>query len=77
MGKEQIQWEPEFPVDKGWVDIWIPRQVGIEQPYVIEIETGYDFNVANILQKIERFKLALVKPPAFFWWGKGSRNIPQ
>jgi hypothetical protein len=66
IGRIGVHWESEFPVDRGWIDIWVPRQKGIEQPYVIEVETGYDFNCATILQKFERFKLALIKPPAHF-----------
>ena len=59
VGRAGIEWEPEFPVDKGWIDIYIPIQKGVEQPYVIEAQTGYDFNCSGILQKLERFRKAL------------------
>jgi len=61
VGRAGIKWEPEFPVDKGWIDIYIPIQEGIEQPYVIEVQTGYDFNCSGILQKLERFRKTMPK----------------
>ena len=60
-----IMWEPEVPVDKGWIDIYVPIQKGIKQPYVIEVETGYDFNCSGILQKFERFIKALSKTRSY------------
>jgi len=50
VGRTGIKWDPEFPVDKGWIDIYVPIQKGIEHPYAIEVQTGYDFNCAGILQ---------------------------
>jgi len=59
VGRGGIRWEPEFHVDKGWVDIYVPVQKNVERPYVIEVETGYDFNCSEILRKFERFRKAL------------------
>ena len=60
-------WTPEFPVDKGYVDIFVPEKgQDIKEPYVIEIETGYDFNCAGIIQKFRRFQKALKKAPSVF-----------
>jgi len=61
VGRAGISWTSEVPVDKGWIDIYVPEQKGIEQPYAIEVQTGYDFNCAGILQKLERFKKAMPK----------------
>lgn len=61
IGRAGVGWEPEFPVDKGWIDIYVPTQRNVEQPYVIEVETGYDFNCSGILQKFERFRKALTE----------------
>ena len=67
VGKGGVNWTPEFPVDRGYVDIFVPKQEPkIEQPYVIEIETGYDLNCAGIIQKFRRFQTALRKSPGFF-----------
>lgn len=71
VGRSGIDWIPEFPVDKGHVDIFVPKQGHtIEQPYVIEIETGYDLNCAGIIQKFRRFQTALRKSPGFFISGQ-------
>jgi len=59
VGRTGIKWETEFPVDKGWIDIYIPIQKDIEHTYAIEVQTGYDFNCAGILQKFERFRKAM------------------
>ena len=59
VGRAGIKWEPEVPVDKGWIDIHVPIQKGVEQPYAIEVQTGYDFNCSGILQKFERFRKAM------------------
>ena len=56
VGRRGIKWEPEFPVDKGYIDIYVPAQKNIEHSYAIEVETGYDINCSGILQKFERFK---------------------
>jgi hypothetical protein len=72
VGRTGIKWIPEVPVDRGWIDIYVPRQERIEQPYVIEVETGYDLNCSGILQKFERFRKALTKHPSHFGWGKGE-----
>lgn len=70
VGKGGVSWTPEFPVDKGYVDIFVPIQrPKIRQPYVIEIETGYDLNCAGIIQKFRRFRKALRKPPGYFTFG--------
>lgn len=61
VGRGGIKWEPEFPVDQGWVDIYVPRQKSLKHQYVIEVETGYDLNCSEILRKHERFRKALTK----------------
>ena len=61
VGRAGIKWEPEFPVDQGWIDIYVPKQEGIEHQYAIEVQTGYDFNCSGILQKLERFRKAMPK----------------
>jgi hypothetical protein len=61
VGRAGIKWDTEFPVDKGWVDIYVPVQKGIEHPYAIEVQTGYDFNCAGILQQLKRFESAIPK----------------
>ena len=61
VGRAGIKWVPEFPVDKGWIDIYVPKQKNIEHPYVIEVETGYDLNCSGILQKFERFRKSIPK----------------
>lgn len=65
VGRTGIKWEPEVPVDKGWIDIYVPQQKNMKQPYVIEVETGYDFNCSGILQKFERFRKELTKPRTY------------
>ena len=64
VGRAGIKWDTEVSVDKGWIDIYVPRQERMGQPYVIEVETGYDLNCSGILQKFERFRKALTKPPS-------------
>lgn len=59
VGRAGIKFELEFPVDKGWVDIFVPRQENMGQPYVIEAETGYNFDCSEILRKHERYRKAL------------------
>ena len=61
VGRVVKKFELEFPVDRGWVDIYVPVQKNIEHQYVIEVETGYDLNCSGILQKFERFRKALTK----------------
>jgi len=61
VGRGGIKWEPEFPVDRGWVDIFVPAQQYMKQPYVIGVETGYGFSCTKILQQNERFRKALTK----------------
>ena len=61
VGRAGINWEPEFPVDRGWVDIYVPRQKNIDRPYVIEVETGYDLDCSEVLRKFERFRKALTR----------------
>jgi hypothetical protein len=55
VGKRGIEWDTEVPVDKGWIDIYVPIQKRIEQPYIIEVETGYDLDCSQILRKFQRF----------------------
>ena len=59
VGRTGIKWDTEVPVDKGWIDIHVPVQHGIEHPYAIEVQTGYDLNCSGILQKLERFRTAM------------------
>ncbi|MFX0117443.1 MAG: hypothetical protein ACFFB3_23045, partial [Candidatus Hodarchaeota archaeon] len=47
----------------------IPIQKGIEHPYAIEVQTGYNLNCSGILQKLERFRKALTKPGLHIGWG--------
>lgn len=61
VGRAGVEWIPEVPVDKGWIDIYVPIQKGIEAPYVIEVQTGYDFNCSGILQQLERFRRAMME----------------
>ena len=70
VGRAGIKWDTEVPVDKGWIDIYVPRQERIRQPYVIEVETGYDLNCSGILQKFERFRKALTKAPSVGTFGE-------
>ena len=66
VGRTGMKWDTEVPVDRGWIDIHVPMQKGIKQPYVIEVETGYDFNCSGISQKFERFRKALTKPRSYY-----------
>ena len=59
VGSAGVKWIPEFHVDHGWIDIYVPEQEKVKQPYIIEVETGYDFNCAKILQKFDRFEKAM------------------
>ena len=61
VGRGGIRWKPEVPVDRGWVDIFVPRQQHVKQLYAIGVETGYDFSCTKILQQNERFRKALTK----------------
>lgn len=62
-----IKWTTEFPVNRGWIDIFVPKQgVAIKQPYIIEVETGYDLNCGGIIQEFRRFKNAMTRPSSFF-----------
>lgn len=75
VGRGGIKWELEVPVDKGWIDIYVPRQERIEQPYVIEVETGYNFDCSEILRKHERFRKTMtISVPLFGppYAGRGS-----
>ena len=62
VGRAGVKWTSEIPVDKGWIDILVPKQKGIERPYVIEVETGYNLDCSQILRKFERFGKAWTKP---------------
>lgn len=72
IGRTGIKWDTEVPLDKGWIDIHVPIQKGIDQPYAIEVQTGYDLNCSGILQKFERYRKALTKPGMHFGWGKDA-----
>ena len=67
VGRAGIRWELEFHVDEGWVDIYVPvQQSKTKTPYVIEVETGYDFNCSEILRKFERFRKAIPKKQNYY-----------
>lgn len=61
VGRTGMKWDIEVPVDKGWIDVYVPEQDGIKEPYVIEVETGYDFDCAEILRQLTRFEKAIPK----------------
>lgn len=76
--KGGVDWTPEFPVDKGYVDIFVPKQrQKIEQPYAIEIETGYDLNCAEMIRRFHRFRKALTKPVGAVLFGANDIVSPE